>query len=443
MHANRASAPFASLLLLLAGSCTQEPDYDRMSTAELLRVMADDPKAATRGGTSEGAARALHRRPPDVRIPELIDCLRGDDPAVARVAVWCLQPLLLGHGHGLVSAASRNAAIQALRASLHAGDEALRASSVLVLALVDPVMHLQEAVDERMDVLVPLLGSEVPDVRFDATMALNYIGMRASHLAPKLVARWKRGCEARERFAIVVALGSIGEDHIAAAEVLTAAIDDPEENVRSAAVSSVGRLGEVGHVAVPRLLRCVREDSELAFNRTSAASSLAELVRAKDEAKDALEAVRSREADYREHEIARWLEVIGRLAAKADGTEVARDVRSRLEREAESEDESRALVATSGLARIASAAKDVELGRSAAARLAKVLPKALADARGADSWTSVSPDHRPVLEALVELAPWEDVKVDAEAVRAVLREVAMCRYASLRAWAERELRKLH
>ncbi|MEQ1631504.1 MAG: hypothetical protein ABL997_03965 [Planctomycetota bacterium] len=422
-------------------SCTQPRDLKRAPVEELVALAVRSQRDEPRDSDARRALAELASRPkPDV-VASLLPMLRAEDAGIRATAAAMFGVLLEPFREPRADAATRAAAEAALLELLADSSADVRSLALLSYAELGMGERRDVVSQEVVAAIRELLTAEQVELRVRAVFATQLLGPPVAAVAPVLFDRWKLETDEGVQFLTTCALWSVAHRSKEAIAILCEALEVPYENTRNAAASSLGHVVYPSEPVVARLRSRLDAETETSRVRRSAAVSLSRLVRDPKDAERLLVRVLALRSEFGDFELDEWSIAVGRLAARCPDTEASREARIRLQEFAASEDEKLQQSATSALARIACGAKDVELGRTAAARLAPLLPVALADARRDRGWSEASTDHRPVVEALVDLAQWGAVEVDVESLRATLHEAGKRGPWRCRWWCEDELRR--
>jgi len=233
--------------------------------------------------------------PREVVIPLLVDALKDKEPSVVRSAIVALAELgpkaLKDIGEALQDKDLRPFALVLIR---HMGPEAASAVPAL-LDILEKEPQSEDGVLFRREVqfalaaigpearaavpaLVKSLSSQDEEIRASASFALGKMGPAARAAVPIL--RQKLRSESPiERLTSILALLQIqpGERRLAivAGPMLLKALDNEHELVRAEAAAAVGRLGNLGKRATPRLKQLLNDESP--YVRSLAAEALEKL----------------------------------------------------------------------------------------------------------------------------------------------------------------------
>lgn len=417
-----------------------DDELHRASIAELVQMWVQVP--ANDRESADRVRRELDSRPgADVAV-ELARIAGTTDPKTPGTIALLLRELLAAAADDRLPAEARDAVGRALHVLHDVADEKVRASTLFWLGHGWVRTPPDNVPDVYREMLRELLGSSDSEVRFQAAIAASWLGPAVDALAPSMTVRLASDSDSGVRFALANALGRIGAGHPPAAEALVAALTDRGENVRYASAQSLGNLPNTANGAIAALHARLADPAEADLVRQAAAESLALLVAAPADAEAVLRDMLALRSLFPVWHQTSWFVALGRLAAKAPGTDAANKARLRLTEAAEGEDEDVALVATSSLARIACAERDAGLGRMTAERLVALVPQILeAVTDDPDGW-NLDATRRPLLEAVVALAAWPELQIDAEPLRRVLECLQKSGPCWTRAWAGEQLRLL-
>lgn len=435
----------ASLLLLclFAAACSQEPDLRLASNAELIKLIATMQKGGPHVSLGNRAAGELASRPRTMVSSDLRIQLKSGDSDIRCTIAQLLGEFLADTSESRLEDDARKETETSLLALLDQPEERVRASALFGLARGWSVTRPDSVPQPVAASIVSLLESAVAAVRFQASLAAFWIGPAVESVAEVLTTKLQSERDSGVRFALASALGAIGAKHAPAGAVLVSLLDDTEEKVRYSAATSLGDLPQCASNSIPRLRRLLGDASAATDVRCAAALSLVKLVTRLEDVEAVLLDLLESESVFPDHQQLRWLAAMGTLGASAPRTRAARGAREHLETAARGERRDQALVATSSLARIACGERDQGLGERTAASLLEALPGILlASQEDLSSWASEEDTYQPVLESLVDLARWPEMRVDATMLRPLFDALRKSRAWWTREWASKQLQRL-
>ncbi|MGE0145140.1 MAG: HEAT repeat domain-containing protein [Planctomycetota bacterium] len=273
-----------------------------------------------------------------------------------------------------------------------------------------------------------------------AAIAATEFGPGIESLASILVSQVKVETESGVRLFLALALSRVGPRDAGVASCLEVLLGDAEEVVRSAAATVLGELVNPPGSVVERLRHSVTDPTEADGVRKLAAKSLTKLTTSSNNALPTLTVLLEVRGLIKDSELSWWLDAVGKIAAFVPASEDGTQARRLLESTAGGEDPYLAHAAMSGLARIAFATRDVDLGWQAATEFRRLLPRILLTTGESDgSWHMDSEWAEPVMEALVVLSRWPEMGVRADELRAVFYALQSHELASTRDWADGQM----
>jgi len=438
---SRSPARLLMACLILAG-CNQDPDLQVASARELVALAARAQLGEPTDSLANRAAQELLSRPRAAVVAELQVALGSEVADIRSWAARTLGEFLAASREPFLDPGARGEVETALHGLLADRDEGVRASALYGLGRGCVVRRPDTVPQQVTDSIRALLSSEVVGTRFLAALAASWFGPVVEPVADQLVTQVKTEADDGVRFMMATALGQVGAKDASAVDCLSALLDDPDEKVRGSAAASLGELGGPTPAVLQRLRRCFADAREAIDVRVAAADSLVILVTKADDAEPLLLALLDSHMLMADHRQLRWLQALGKVATLVPKTATASAARDRLEKTARAQDGGKALVATSGLARIACAERDRTLGQGAAAELRKALPAILVVAQEETGWSSATDEYQPALEALVELAQWPEMAIDASELHAVFVELQKHRFRWTRDWAREQSARL-
>lgn len=430
------------LLTLCAVACSREPDLRLASNAELVKLIAQQKKAEPYDSLGNRAFRELATRPRTAVASELRFLLGSADADMRCTIAQLLGDCLSDMTESGLEGDARKEAETSLLALLEQPEERVRASALYGLGRGWSNRGPESVPQPVATSILGLIESESVAARFQAALAASWIGPAVGSVAEVLTTRLQTEPDSGVRFALARALGQVGANHAPAGAVLIGLLDDTDEKVRLSAVSSLAHLPHVAPDSIPRLRRCFADTSESTDVRSGAALVLVNLVTSPEDVERTLLALLDCESVFPDDLELRWLAALGTLGARAAKTGAAGAARERLEAMVLADMHNRALVATSSLGRIACAERDQILGERTAATLLAALPGVRSESEELlSSWAS-NDLCQPVLESLVDLALWPEMRVDATKLRPVFDALLKSKVWWTRDWAGKQLRRL-
>ncbi len=406
-------------------------DLHRLSMSDLVLTYVN-AEAAHDGETLAAAMTELTVRDQVSRWQQMVSLTASADLPVRVAAIKVLADDLAFRGDPQAITAEFAATCEsALHELLDDVDENVRCNALRALVAVQVAAPWTEIPADVMTAMRLQMQSRSELCRVYAIDNLMRLGRTAQSLATEVLAMDVRGRDSSLAFFVATTLGRMQLREPRAVARLLELLDHESPEVRLAAASSLGELGEVAAPATPRLLAMSADALEREDVRRRVVQALVELARRPADVDQALRRLLGLRTVYEQaYALGEWGLAAGKLASRTTDTELAGNTLALLD-DAQLTGSPDSLLHACSIARIANVRHDET--RLSEALL--VLQRALDEARELEcyDWNTL----QPVCEVLLDLhLAQPPVTVGLEALRHTLEVFRRDEQRWVREWAQ-------